>query len=44
MSKILMYRNKAGDLLKPASFKRLNGNRNLTRSQLNLLRLKKEYV
>jgi len=43
MKKILMYRNRHGDLLSPSGFKRLNGNKNLTQSQLKLLKLKKEF-
>lgn len=39
-----MYRNKDNQLLNPNSFKRLNGNKNLTQSQLKLLRLTKEYI
>jgi len=44
MKKILMYRNRHGDLLSPSEFKRLNGNKNLTQSQLKLLRLKREFI
>jgi hypothetical protein len=41
MAKVLMYLNKNNELLKPNNFKRLNGNKNLSKSQLNLLGLKK---
>ncbi len=44
MKKILMYRNKDNQLLNPNSFKRLNGNKNLTQSQLKLLRMKREFI
>ena len=38
---MIVYINKDGVKLNPKSFKRLNGGRNLTISQLNLLGLKK---
>jgi len=38
---MIVYINKDGVKLNPKSFKRLNGGRNLTNSQLNLLGLKK---
>ena len=44
MSKKLMYINRDNQLLNPNSFKRLNKNKNLSQSQLKLLRLKRVFI
>ena len=44
MSKKLMYINLDNQLLNPNSFKRLNKNKNLSQSQLKLLRLKRVFI
>ena len=42
--KVLMYINRDNQLLNPNSFKRLNNNKNLSQSQLKLLRLKRVFI
>ena len=44
MNKKLMYINQDNQLLNPNSFKRLNQNKNLSKSQLKLLGLKKVLI
>ena len=44
MNKKLMYINLDNQLLNPNSFKRLNGNKNLSQSQLKLLKLKRVFI
>ena len=44
MSRKLMYINTDNQLLNPNSFKRLNKNKNLSKSQLKLLRLKRIFI
>ena len=44
MNKKLMYINEDKQLLNPNSFKRLNKNKNLSKSQLKLLRLKRIFI
>jgi len=44
MSKKMYYKNRSGDLLNPEDFKRLNGGRNLSKSQLSLLRFKRVFM
>jgi hypothetical protein len=44
MSRKLMYINKDNQLLNPNSFKRLNQNKNLSKSQLKLLRLERIFI
>jgi hypothetical protein len=41
MVKKMYYKNKEGYLLNPKSFKSLNAGKNLSKSQLSLLRFKK---
>jgi len=44
MSRKLMYINRDNQLLNPNSFKRLNKNKNLSKSQLKLLRLERIFI
>tara|TARA_R100001440_G_scaffold27883_1_gene45437 strand:- start:351 stop:491 length:141 start_codon:yes stop_codon:yes gene_type:complete len=44
MSKKLMYINEDKQLLNPNNFKRFNKNKNLSKSQLKLLRLKRIFI
>jgi hypothetical protein len=44
MNKKLMYLNLDNQLLNPNSFKRLNKNKNLSKSQLKLLRLERIFI
>ncbi len=44
MNKKLMYINLDNQLLNPNGFKRLNNNKNLSQSQLKLLRLKRVFI
>ena len=44
MSRKLMYINTDNQLLNPNSFKRLNKNKNLSKSQLKILRLKRIFI
>ena len=44
MKKKLMYINSDNQLLNPNSFKRLNKNKNLSKSQLKLLRLERIFI
>jgi len=44
MSKKMYYKNRSGDLLNPEGFKRLNGGRSLSKSQLSLLRLERIFM
>ena len=44
MSRKLMYINTDNQLLNPNSFKRLNKNKNLSKSQLKLLRLERIFI
>ena len=41
MSKKMYYKNREGYFLDPKGFKRLNGGRSLSKSQLSLLRLER---
>ncbi len=44
MSKKMYYKNREGYFLDPKSFKRLNGGRSLSKSQLSLLRLERVFM
>ncbi len=44
MSKKMYYKNKEGFLLNPKSFKALNVGKNLSKSQLSLLQLKRVFI
>ena len=44
MSKKMYYKNREGYFLNPKSFKRLNGGRSLSKSQLSLLRLERVFM
>jgi len=44
MNKKMYYKNREGYLLNPEGFKRLNAGRNLSKSQLSLLRLKRVFM
>lgn len=44
MVKKMYYKNRKGYMLDPGGFKRLNGGKNLSKSQVSLLRFKRIFV
>ena len=44
MVKKMYYKNRSGNLLNPENFKRLNGGKNLSKSQLSLLQFKRVFM